>query len=136
MTAVSFLPPDTLAALRAVSDQALDALADVYRPTTSRGTGAVSTVAYPATADPTGIPCRLSPAGAPQEQLTADAVRLDARVVLVFPANADVETNDRLVVTGTMAGVPYTATIRLDGVSVPRSNAIATKATGTVETWT
>lgn len=122
-----------LAELRAMNDANLDCLADVYRPTKTRGPGGVETVAYPVTPDATGLPCRLSPANTPQKQLTADALVLDARCVLVFAANADVMVNDRLVVTGAMAGESFTATLLLDGVSVPRSNAIATKATGSVK---
>lgn len=125
----SLFPPSTLALFRAMNVAALDSTAALYRPTTARGAGGVTTTTYPGTPTVEDLACRVSLAGVAQENLTADALKLSGDYVLVFAVNTDVRVNDRLEVVVPVNGVDQPVTVEVTGIGVPKSNATQLKVT-------
>jgi len=122
---VKILPTETLSMLSGLNEKNLPELASIETPVTTRAPGGVTTTGWLVTRT---SPCRVSPAGGTsEERLLADQLREVATFVVVFPASFSVKPDERIVVTGATAKVPWTKRLAVIGMTGPRTNEVMRK---------
>lgn len=115
-------PQSALDAMAAESERNLPFNCDVQAPGTgvdARGAPTENVYASVFTTK-----CRTAPVTQPTEGVSADVLQSVSVFLVVFPRGTDVRENHRLVVTGTIAGIPFTQTLDVIGVRGPRANEV------------
>lgn len=110
-----------LGLIRSLNSSRFPHTAVVKTKTGSTNVGGVITPTY--TARLSGVPCRLSPIGATeQERLQAEQLQSIPKGIVVFDPSVEIRATDRVVVSGVDVDEgPWSVTLEILGIPIRRS---------------